>query len=782
MSRPAGEALSLLNPFSPTAVAWTAHQDADESTIVTVRTSAIDAALRQLDIYLTASRELESAAAPATMRGNVVVVVGDHGTGKTHLAMQVLAHALLDRPKDTHVVYVEAGSTDFLQLYQRFVRQLELSDMLGRVREFYRDVVLDRLGSDPLTAAVAGFLRSERELDIGAVVAEIGVDDRTLVEPFERKLGEITTNPTLITAFSLLLRPGFQNSVWAWLRGELPAEILRERGIEAEISTETGALEAMAVIALLYGRHNHRLIVVVDEIDRVLFGTGRPIDIVLAPFKTMLAAFGEAGALLVLAGLPEFLRVLPDDVQQRIGRTIRMPPMTDEETRQLIVRTLRATEPPELGPFTEGAVPYIRSLTGGVPRKIIKLCEHLYQEAATEQVEVTVGLVREVAATQDLVVTSDDVRRQVRVLLGAEGVAHSSNYLLSVEVPLARVDEWVQVDGEAGFGLLVTDSVLEADEIDGLRERALAIQAARPQTEVLLVVVGYIEDQTAAEMAGYLNQEPLRYEGRTFPQNLTATVRAMAIRAGGAEAAAGTGAARSEVARLARQQSNLYLFIDQLGKRLDDMRLSNEQHFSSVREQLGGVTSALTTGSTPPGQSARGQPTDVPGRLPARVNRLFVTAMDALSDLRRVDIALRQVFTLSTGTETAAYRRSISQLRAALRAPRAMPAVSAVTLLQRLVTIFRESVADWYRGLNPDSSGRILPSDEQQLRALCGAYDAVYEYLPAFEIRGLSEFAEAYAASGDPEPRSRGVDIRDVLDGLAARVQRTMLEVISSPQ
>jgi hypothetical protein len=562
----------------------------------------------------------------------------------------------------------------------------------------------------------------------------------------------------------------------------------------------------MSVIALLYGRRNHRLILVVDEIERVLSAASRPVDAALVPFKAMLAAFSDAGAFLMLVGLPEFLHVLTPEIRERIGPIIEMPPLTTEQTRDLVYRTQRSAGLPGLAPFTEESMDYLRQVAEGLPRRTIRMCYHLYRQAVERDTPVTVELIQEVARSLTTGLGVDDLRRRVGIIIGAEGLAHTPRHLLD-NMPLTRMDEWVHV-GSGGFGILVTGSVLTETDLDGLRRRALAIQTARPGTQVLLVVNGSLGEAATTELGTAFNQQPLTYSARSFDQELTATIRAMASRirgtalptelagldTGAAEAVgAALAAVRDSVEQLARQQTNLYLFIEQLGTRQDSLRESTERRFEAVQGELSGISDWLST--QPPGTGglstgrlgtggavATGGPASpaalAPGRLPAAVGKLFTAALDELGDLRKVDLGMRQVFTLSGRPDATAYRRSITQFRTAVREPRTPTTVSAISLLQRLVTTFQDSIGEWYRSYGTDSNGRLLQSDEQQLRALCSAYDDLYELLPAYEIQRLTAFADVYSAAPQVERATglrRGADLQELLDGLGARVQRAML-------
>jgi hypothetical protein len=230
------------------------------------------------------------------------------------------------------------------------------------------------------------------------------------------------------------------------------------------------------------------------------------------------------------------------------------------------------------------------------------------------------------------------------------------------------------------------------------------------------------------------------------------------------------GAVRDPMAQVSRQQTSLYLFIEQLGNRVDLLRDSTERRFESVRADLGNLLAERPAATAEP----------APGRLPPAVGRLFASALDALGGLRQIDLALRQLFTASGSADNAVwYQRALTQVRAALRQDRATPAAGVLLLLQRLVVTFQDSVTEWYRSLGGDVLGRVLPADQDALGALCLAYDAVYEFLPTFRLKGLADFAAAYAAGPEIE---RGIDpeLLELLNSLGARVQSAMLEAIGT--
>jgi Cdc6-like AAA superfamily ATPase len=745
-----------------------------EGDTVTILTPAIREAFSYLDAYLAAPPGAPGSA-PARAAGNVIAIVGDYGTGKTHLAVELLRRASANADKNAHVMYVDAQPASFVELYRRFFDELVQDDVLGQVREYYDDVVIDSLRDSELTRRIAERLSEDRDVDARSVVGRLGLAETGLLQQVQQRLQQVTRNDAFGTALTLLLRPGFEEAVWRWLGGDRPDRILVERGIDTTIDTEEAALEAMGVFALLYGYRDHRFVLVIDELEKVLSGSSRPVDAAIAGFKKLLTVFAGARAFLVLSGLPDFLQVLGPDVQQRIGRVVHMSALTAGDTREFIIESQRLSGPGRLEPFTPESVEYLVQLAEGVARKIIRLCYHSYRRAVEEGRPVTVDLVREVARTHTNVLGADDIRARVRTILGRDGWEHSTNHLLGPS-PLTRVDEWVYVgDRGSGCAILVTDSVLGGGDAEELSRRALAIQGAMPGIQTLLIVNGYIDDEVATQLGDAFNVQPLVYDPRSFDEDLAGLVRTMVGRVRDGEGDDTVGAVRDRVDRINRQQSSIYRFIEQLAVHLDAMRSSTDRRFDQLQDELVGISGWLSErGTAPAGHDADSR---LPSWLPQEVDRLFGAALDALGVIGQVDLVLRQAF-VPGGDRTPGRRATAAE---ALRSADAPASLGVAVLLRKLVEAFRQGVGEWYRGFHSVPRGP-RPAEEESLRVLCRTYDAIFEYLPVFQLGDLSALTTLRAEPGGDLEESieipRSADIRQTLDGLGARVQRTMLEAV----
>lgn len=767
--------IGSVNPYPTTAVAKVPEFDADT---VTVYTPAVREAVGVMNDYLASPMSQTAVPSP----GNVIAIVGDYGTGKTHLAVELLRHARSATGDTTSTLYLDAPADNFLTLYRRFVQQLDVADVRRRVSEYYADVVADALSASALTSEVSRQLRAG-ELDPVEAVDRLSLMESSFLQQVQATLRRVTRNEAFGTALTLLLRRGFDDAVWEWLAGHAPDQILVDRGINASIGDESTALEAMGVFALLYGHRNHRFVVVIDELDKLISASSRPTESAIVAFKKLLEVFAAARALLVLVGLPDYLDVLGVDVLQRIGRIIRISALTGENTSEFISRThQRALGRATLEPFTPDTVDYLVKITDGAARKIVRLCHHLYRKATDERTSVTDAMVRQVARTQFDLVGIESVRGEVRRVLDAQGLSYARDYQVGRDSH-SRVDYWIPVgDRGSGCAVLISESVLDATDSELLTRRAMSIRNAVVDAETVLVVVGYLPSGISMELSEAFRTEPIVYDHWIFGESLAAilTSRVRSIEEVVSEDP--LLALHNRVERMNRQQSNTQRFIERLAIHVDEMRTSSDQQLGVIQRGLDDISNVLYSAG-PAVSSGNLEDRSGPSRLPGEVRSLFDQALATLDALNRMDAAFRDAFP-GAGQEISHAVDARMNLRAALYAHNLFPAMGVATLLQKLVEAFRDGVNDWYRSREPNPQGKIESPDRVRLDALCRAYEALFAFLPAFRLNDLEDLS-AYpgrrddsfgAAARSPLP----VNAQEVFSSLGVHIHKAVLKSFSS--
>jgi hypothetical protein len=216
-------AVDPVNPFSPTAVARVTEGDTLATTVVTV---AIRDALAHLDNYLR------------TGNGGTVAVVGDYGTGKTHLAAELMAHARR-RTATGQALYLDAPADTFLSLSRRF---------------------LGRLSRETVRALVDGYRAESAGMAPTTDGERRSPDTRLLAERLQAELAEVTTDASFGTVLAMLIDPATEATAWDWLMGYPPGPTLTGAGVTARADVESSAVETMGVLALLSARRHERFV------------------------------------------------------------------------------------------------------------------------------------------------------------------------------------------------------------------------------------------------------------------------------------------------------------------------------------------------------------------------------------------------------------------------------------------------------------------------------------------------------------------------------------------
>ncbi|MEU4806036.1 hypothetical protein [Actinosynnema sp. NPDC023587] len=746
------------NPFSPMAVALIidhAEDDFDEVD-VTIPTDAARQAAAHLDGYLRGE--------PGS--GSVLAVLGDYGTGKTHLAVRLVRYArkVLDDP--SRALYLEATAESFVELYRRFMQRLGRDGVRAQVSDYYADIVAESLQSTGLTADTLEWLGS-RSLEPQEVVERLGLMESALLRTVQDKLRQVTNNKDFGTALTLLLRPGFEHAVWSWLLGGAPDQVLVERGITEPIDTEVAALEAMGVFALLFGGRRRRFVLALDELDKIFSADSRPRARTMAAFQTMLQVFAKAGACLVLCGLPEFKAVLSPAVRQRIPYTVTMSGLGHAQVRDFVLRAQEAvTGVAALAPFTPETVRYLRDVAGGNTRNVVRLCHRVFRlvddranATGDPDVAATDEMVRQAARDLFGALSADDLDGSVRRLLDANGWEYRRDHLLGPgEESLA--DFWITFpDRDGGCAVLVTESLLDNADVTTVIRRVSAVREAEADAEVVLLVNGMMADGVAIQLREPLGREPLVYSERTFADDFKALVGATSAMLTGETAQDPVGALHQRMDRLSRQQSSIYGFIEQLAEHVDGVRTSSDRQFSAIGRQL-----ALLVGSAPAREAAD-------HRLPGEVERLFRGAADALEGLVQVDLMLSEAFDFAPPvTQEAVHRR--------LRTPEFTDAATKAVFIQKAVLAFRGAVADWYRS-EGESDATVSAEAEDRLEQLCGIYDDIVEFLPLFDLDPLFSLPPWSGRAGglvaDVNQITRRNQVHDALRNLSPRVRRAVL-------
>jgi Cdc6-like AAA superfamily ATPase len=731
------------------AVARITDFDSHDSPEISIETDAIRQAISHVTAYLRSSGEDAHA-------GTVIAIVGDYGTGKTHLAVQLVRYARAELTDPANAMYLDATAESFIELYRRFMHKVGLSGVLSQVSDYYADVVADSLQSTGLTSDTVEWLGS-RDLQPEQVVERMGLMESALLRKVQAALRDVTENKAFGTALALLLRKGFEHSVWAWLTGGHPDQVLVERGITKPIDSEVAALEAMGVFALLFGGRRRRFVLVVDELDKIFSLDKQPQPGTLAAFQSLLEVFAKAGACLVLSGLPDFRTVLGPSVRQRIAHTVTMAGLSKEEVAEFVQLAQGGAG---LDPFTMDSIGYLTTVARGNARNVIRLCHRVFRIVDDRGPEalVTHEVVEQAARELFGTLSSDDIHGVVRRLLDAAGFDYHHDFLLGAGEE-SKADFWITFPGrEGGCAVLVTQSLLDSGNVTEVRRRIAAVKDAADSAEILVVVNGVLVEGAAIQVRELIGRDPLVHVERTFAEDFRALVGAIGQLLVGPAVGEPVVVLGQRIDLMARQNSSLYGFMEQLAEHFDTAHGSTERQLAAIQRRLAALPDADGAES-----SARSP-------LPPDVERLFREAVDVLEELTQLDVMLTEAFEPAPEEDQEAVHRR-------LRSVDFRDAAGRAVLMQKAVLEFRASVARWF---GTEATGGAAPTDEaeERLDQLCRAYDGISEYLPRFALDPLFELPTWSARNSGMvaavNQAGRRTRVERALENLSPRVKRAV--------
>lgn len=757
------------NPFSSTAAARIAGSDA-----VTVMTPAIRSATVELEAYL---QSIRSGPRPAGTAGDVMAVIGDHGTGKTHLAAHLLHRARELVGTTGYTGFLEApGAGGFVALYRRFVADLPRADVRERIRDYYADVVADAMDeSSSITADIANRLRAG-ELDPVGIVQGFGLTDSVLIRTLRDRLSGITDNESFGTALSLLLRPEFETEVWNWFLGFPPHAILVERGIAEAVDNDDAALEVLGVFAMLYARRQRPLVLVIDELNKLMPEAPGERENALIAFHKMLAVFAEANAFLVISVLPEFMEQLSSDLIDRIGHKVAMSVLDGPAVQRFIEESQeRVGGVRQLSPFSVDTAAYIAAIGDGSPRRIVRLCHDCYRrwaEAGGEiDGEIDEAMVREAARSQIDIPTLDVARNKVRRTLHNQGYGFRQDYVVG-QLGMPPVDFWITVDDSTGgCAVILVEAVLSHDDVVELKQHIAQIRAVSQDNEVLMVLLGNRLPAYAADLQELLRAEPISYDRRSFEDDLAAAVKAVVSGLLNLADDEGLGLVRSRVDRIGRQQSHTQESVEALATQVEGMQTATQDRMSAIQQELRSLSESLLQLVAP--EAATPLPTRP--NLPPETAEIFAGALAQLGDVERVDPVLAQAFAPVQRSGQAP--NPLVAVQARLRRREVYSALGVAVFLQKLVAAFRDAIALWHESL--PAGAAVTVADRERLDDVCRAYDSAYGFVPRVPMTDLRDLTEPATGAERPSSAHRA-DQFAIFDDLGTTVRRTVISELAA--
>ncbi|MFJ3308795.1 hypothetical protein ACIPSA_38275 [Streptomyces sp. NPDC086549] len=684
-------------------------------------------------------------------RGRVLALVGEFGLGKSHLAVRATEQFRSNTPTPALWV-ISQPSVDMNSVFQHRLMSPRdnidaMADFEQAITDFYADVaaeILEEDDSQRLGAAKDEFLRGlrDRRLDPQKVARAFDLDEERIHRHLRSHLRGVTDHRAFATALALLTNKDYQTDVWRWLSGEAASPALRERGVIASIKGIQGVFEALSVFSLVYGQSGRPYALVLDEVDKTTNWPDRERALFLNAFEMLVNRYLNQGGLMIFCVRPDLWSAMPASLHERV-----LPLWLDSweapATRQLIAEYIhQGLEQPESGPpyapFTDPAVRQIVTLSDGVPRQILRICEGTWEQAAGAGApEIGVEAVhRAIRTTHEKRPMGEVAHRLERVLAGDQWWHNLPPRGLG-NLPRPRESGepmWIEVTRTTWIALLPVPSILTTGDVDAITNFLSHARdaGAADGIELLVVVNGHACRQMRTQVATAIGTVPLVLDDPAFDDTLRTSVRSLAERL-----------------RAGRRNT----VLSKVSNRLD--ALQGQQQ--TLLERVDGIELLLTRPAPAPALSSPEDASEE--RLPEPVRAPFRRAREAVDHLLTDGTGPRPSLTpvARTGSDRPPRPRQVSVDASALQT------MGAVVVARRLLDAFREAIVRWWED---GSDGR----DRAELFAICRGFEISVESLPRLDDRPAEPAVSAHRT---------GTPVQDMLGQLADDVLRRLRTAVS---
>ncbi|WP_155349000.1 hypothetical protein [Acrocarpospora pleiomorpha] len=674
-----------------------------------------------------------------------IAVVGEHGTGKTHLVNYLINRCAAAEPGPVGYQYLSAQAGDFRKLYfKNFLDKVDKPRVLRRLNEYYGQIVAASFGGSEFPEEIRERLRSNK-IDPQRFVRQFGLPESIYLEELHSEIYKVTKDAELSTALTLMLREDLSDHVWGWLCGDPPDELLKERGILITISTESAALKAIGMFSRLF-RGQDRFVLVIDEMEKVLSQQSIPTREVLDAFRELVQVTTRSGILLVLAGLPEFVDILGGNTIDRM-QVVHTTPFTAGQVEDYVKANIVGTgHRSPLGPFHPKALTYMTALTNGNIRHIVGLCRKCY-ELTSEGGEITHATVKRAAQDRFEIINTSALAELIRDELAGISIPFVENHQLAGSD--VTVDYWIPVGtGGSGCAIFLTDSVLTDEDATRLADRAKAVTDASPGSRTLLIVNGFLPESGAKVLRDAFTSGPLVYVRDGFLAVFGNTVNSIVQQVQAAELDPETGI-RLHVERLTSMHIGTQRYVEALATQIEELRRSSEMGIAALSQQL----------HEPEAETA--------GILPSAIEPVFVATLSELRELTDLRQLLSTAFDPDDDSDIV--HTLLVRERSALLEP-----LGVLFMAEALVLAFQDAVTNWYILPDTPPSTRLYT-----LRRLCRMFENISGYLPYYVLDGIRVTRSRSQSS--EELAKLPTRVRALVGGLGSRVEVAALSTLGAP-
>lgn len=472
-----------INPFPVTAVA-NFYNSTQNSLIV--ETTAIKKTKKIVSEWIKTNKD-----------GVTIAIQGEYGTGKTQLAIELRKYIRSFNEEKYHFICLDSPSISFFEMYKnRFLIELTKRQVLERLEEYYLEIVVSDLIDDAL---YGNLVQSKQKLlKSNELIEKLGLPKSKYDRIFESNLGSITRNVKFVPALLLLMMPQFEVEVWEWFNGGEPSEALKERGVNFSINSDMLALESIGVFAFLFAQQEHKFVLFIDEMEKIISNTEQTKTESFEALKKLFETVKVTKSMLILCGLQDYYEALPKDAQQRISYEVKTKSVSLMEIKKYISNANQnLNNITDCFPFSERTIENILDISNGNIRTIIRLLYHSCNWYIENEVEIDEKALCDILKNAYGTFDTSNVSMNLAQIIISKGWLFEENRVLMCEEKTVTIDFWLpsiltQKNAvEKGIEIYIVQNVISENEYQHVFDNV----CSKSNNCRLIIVEGFISEK-----------------------------------------------------------------------------------------------------------------------------------------------------------------------------------------------------------------------------------------------------------------------------------------------
>lgn len=474
--------------------------------------------------------------------GSVVSIVGDVGSGKTHLLMflqQLLKKLKEEEQKPINYVniYVNNPGGTFLDLYkEKIIPKIDYIFLNDVTIKWISIVARGKAEKVDWMEKSAEALNKEPDKVLDLIERDL-LPSTEIMHEQTKQLEMLAPTADFVNAFAGFIYPKKDRIAYRWFScEELTKDEMDELGVNSKINSDEMAIKALLLLVSVLNKVGYSFFLFIDEFE-VLLNNTEPAKIPLmhASLRQLFQFMYKERGCLALSCTSDAWVTLSPAVKERFTENIKLESLTEENMLELIKGYL---ESENIEPFKDDAIEKIYKISRGNMRQILSLCYQSFELARDAKVfTITLENVQRANSRTELY-KETNIFRDIDNVLKSLGASYARRAKIREDKKEFTIDYAIPDLENLDISIkLSTASYLEDEASNALKlvQYLSVMRKKYPQSRNILILNGYISDEIQNILSSFFDyltvydpekfESDIKYNIQSFLETRTKEVR-----------------------------------------------------------------------------------------------------------------------------------------------------------------------------------------------------------------------------------------------------------------